>query len=84
MQVGEVATGAGPPDFGPDNTAMGVGFEYPPVDRPDEKKQSPKECFRSIFAAAGEGCDADDSDNAAGASDNTADADADLDSFGDE
>ena len=63
MQVGEVATGAGPPNFGPDGTAMGAGFEYPPVARPEAEKKSPKECFRSIFAAEGEGCEADNDDD---------------------
>ena len=90
LQVGEVATGAGPPNFGPDNTAMGVGFEYPPIDRPEDKKQTPKECWRSIFGDAGEGCKADDADDAAAAADDATDVDAvdgdadgsDLDGFG--
>lgn len=84
MQVGEVATGAGPPNFGPDGTAMGAGFEYPPKEAPAEK-QSPKECFRSIFAAEGEGCKADDSDDADAddGADDAAEADDDLNSFDD-
>lgn len=86
LQVGEVATGAGPPNFGPDGTDMGVGFEYPPIKRSEEPKQTAKECFRSIFSAPGEGCNATVTEDDAEATNNDNDdgddgEDSDLDGF---